>query len=314
MRSAREHPTFNIQLPTSKAVLVAVQRVLNVECWALNVFRFIRWLVPRTLPVLLTLVGTFPARAQFDGPGSPGVSASLIRLFGTNFAFTAQAEVQVLGKDNKERIGTPMTFARLGNRIRVDVDIARMRNRERPDAVAQLKPLGMDQVVSVIRPDLRATCVMFPKLQSLVKLPMPPEEAEAFSKPAKMERTAVAREKMEGYSCVKYRVVATDEKGKKHEATVWNATDWRDFPVCVATKEDEDTVVVRFRQIQFVSPDAAKFESPAGYTECADMQALMAGPVVKYMTINKTATPVPKKSTTPTTKPKPASNTSTKKK
>ncbi|MFO1514023.1 MAG: hypothetical protein U1F83_14070 [Verrucomicrobiota bacterium] len=207
------------------------------------------------LLILLLLASVASARAQFDGPGSPGVSASLIRLFGTNFAFTAQAEVQVLGKDNKERIGTPMTFARLGNRIRVDVDMTRMRNREQPDAVAKLKPLGLDQVVSVIRPDLRATCVMFPKLQSVVKLPMPPEEAEAFSKPAKMERTVIAREKMEGYACVKYRVVATDEKGKKHEATVWNAPDLRDFPVCVATKEDQDTVVVRFQKIQFVQPD-----------------------------------------------------------
>ncbi|MFO1514024.1 MAG: hypothetical protein U1F83_14075 [Verrucomicrobiota bacterium] len=44
------------------------------------------------------------------------------------------------------------------------------------------------------------------------------------------------------------------------------------------------------------------------------MQALMAGPVVKYMTVNKTATPVTKKSTAPATKPKPASSTTTKKK
>jgi hypothetical protein len=288
--------------------------MLNVEGWALNVFPFNPSSFCRVMAVLFAFVGILPARAQFDGPGSPGVSASLIRLFGTNFAFTAQMEAQVLGKDNKERIGTPMNFARLGNRIRVEVDIARMRNREQPDALARLKPLGMDQVVSVIRPDLRATCVLFPKLQSVVKLPMPLEEAEAFSKPAKMERTMVAREKTGGYACVKYRVVATDEQGKRHEATVWNATGLRDFPVCVATREGEDTVVVRFRQIQFVPPDAAKFESPASYTDCADMQALMAGPVVKYMKANKTATPVPKKSPAPATKPKPASNTTTRKK
>jgi len=264
----------------------------------------------------LLLAGVASAWAQFDGPGSPGVSASLIRLFGTNFAFTAQVEFQLLGRDNQERIGTPMTFLRLGNKIRVEVDMNRMRNREYPDALAQVKPLGMDQIVSVIRPDQQATWVNFPKLRSVVKLPMPPGEVEAFVKPGKLERTALGPEKLEGHPCVKYRVVATDARGKRHEATVWNATDLRDFPVCVATKEDEGTVVMRFRQVQFLTPDAAKFEPPAGYTQCADMQALMAGPVVQYMKVNQTATPATKKSTSPkpTTKSKSGSGTTTKKK
>lgn len=285
----------------------------SVECWALNVFRFIDWQFLRALLVLLTLAGVLPARAQLDGASSPGVSASLMRLFGTNFAFTAQAEFQLIGKDNQERIGTPMTFLRLGNKIRVEVDMNRMRNREQPDALAQLKPLGLDQVVSVIRPDQQATLVTFPKLRSVVKLPMPPDEAQAFIKPGKMERTALKQEKVDGRPCVKYRVVATDAQGKKHEATVWNAPDLRDFPVCVATREGDDTVYMRFRKVQFVSPDAAKFEPPAGYTPCADMQALMAGPVVQYMKVNKTAVSTQKKSTPPTTKSKPGSSKTTKK-
>jgi hypothetical protein len=253
---------------------------------------------------LILLAGITPVRAQLDGPGSPGVSASLIRMFGTNFAFTAQAEFQLLGKDNQEQVSTPMNFARSGNKIRVEVDMSRMRNREQPGALAQVKPLGIDQVVSVLRPEQHATVVIFPKLQALVKLPMPAEEAQAFLKPTKMERTAVGQEKMEGYPCVKYRVVVTDDKGKRHEATVWNATEMRDFPVCVATREGEGTVVMRFRQVQFVPPDPAKFEPPAGYAECADMQALMAGPVVKYMRNNKAATPAPQKKSPPPAKAK----------
>jgi hypothetical protein len=314
MKSAGEHPTFNIQLPRSKAARVAVQWVLSVECWALNVFRFIRWLFLRPLPVLLTLAGIFPARAQFDGPGSPGVSASLMRLFGTNTAFNAQVEYQLLGRDNKESIGIPMTFARRDNRIRVEIDMARMRNRVRPDTLAQFKPLGIDQIVTILRPDLRASYQVFPKLRALVKLPMPPTEIQAFVKPAKMERTRVGQEKMEGTTCTKYRVVVVDDQGKRHEATVWNAPELRDFPVCVATREGEDTAVIRFRQVQFVRPDAAKFEPPAGYTEYADMEGLMVGPAAKYMMSHKTATPVPKKSTAPATKPKATAGTTTKKK
>jgi hypothetical protein len=262
--------------------------------------------------VWLVLVSSVAARAQLDGPGSPGVSASLIRLFGTNLAFTAQLEYQLLNRSNKEIVNLPMSFARLDNRIRVEVDLARMRNQEHPDALAQVKPLGMDQLVTILRPDQRATFQVFPRLQAFVKLPMPPTESEAFLKPAKMERTPIGQEKMQGYACVKYRVTALDQQGKRHEATVWNAAELRDFPVCVATQEGTDTVIMRFQQVQFIRPEATKFEPPVGYAESADMQALMAGPVAKFMKENKTAVKAttkpapaaPKPGTAPTTKKK----------
>ncbi len=254
---------------------------------------------------LLARAGT--AFAQFDGPGSPGVTASLIRLFGTNTAFSAQAEVQILDLDQKERVGMPMTFTRLDSKIRVEVDMARMRNREQPEALARMAPLGLDRVISLIRPEQRTTWVAFPKLQSVVKLAMPPAEADAFLRKAKVERTRLALEKMEGHPCVKQRVVIADDKAEEHEATVWTATDLRDFPVCVATREGNDTVVMRFRQVQFTRADAKVFEPPAGYTEYADMQALMAGAVVKYMRGHSSSTPAqsPSKPASPTKKKEP---------
>lgn len=264
--------------------------------------------------IAFLLASTAPVLAQFDGPSSPGVSASLIRLFGTNFAFTAQVEYQLLARDNQELIGIPMSFARSGNRLRVEIDLARMRNRVRPDAAAQVKPLGMDQVVSIIRPDLRATYQAFPKLRALAKLPMPPSESEAFLKPGKLERTPIGKEKMEGYACVKYRVVATDEQGKRYEATVWNAKELRDFPVCVATREGQETAVIRFRGVQFAPPEAAKFEPPAGFAEYADIESLVSGPAMKHVLSNKTATPTKKQPAAPASKPKSSSSKPAKKK
>ena len=262
----------------------------------------------------ILLVGLVPGWAQFDGPSSPGVSVSLIRLFGTNFAFTARVEYQLLNRSNKELVNLPMSLARLDNRICMELDLARMRNQVQPDALAQIKPLGMEQLITILRPDLRATCQIFPRLRAFVKLPMPPNEAEAFAKPGKMERTRLGQEKMQGFDCTRYRVVATDEQGGRHEATVWNATGLRDFPLCVATREGQETVVMRFSQIQFVRPDSAKFEPPAGYVEYADMGALINGPAQKYLTANKTAMPAPGKGSTSSTKPKPAPGTSTRKK
>jgi hypothetical protein len=153
---------------------------------------------------------------------------------------------------------------------------------------------------------------VFPKLRAFVKLPMPDEEADAFSKPARVERTPLGREKMEDHPCVKHRVVITDEQGRKHEATVWNASDLRDFPVCVATREAEGTVVLRFRQVQFVAPSPALFEPPAEYQSCADMGALVAGPGAKFLAATGQA--VPAKPAAPPPKPKAASAPAAKKK
>lgn len=269
-----------------------------------DVMMLARWLLA------LLVIGIAPASAQLDGPGSTGVSASLIRLFGTNRAFTAQMEVQVLDKDNKERIATPMTLTLLENRIRLEVDMAKMRNKVQPDALARVKPLGMDSVVSIVRPETRTTLITFPKLRSFVKLDMPSDEAKAFLARAKIERKTLGKEKMEGHLCLKQQVVITDDAGRKSEATVWTATDLRDFPVCVATKESEGTVVMRFRQIQFTRAEASKFEPPVGYAEYADMQMLMAGPVLKYMKDNGTAV----KPTTKTKSPSPKSASTPKKK
>jgi hypothetical protein len=233
--------------------------------------------------------GLLSAAAQLNGPGSTGVSASLLRLFGTNNTFTAQAELQVLGKDNKEIVGTPMTFTLAGNKIRVEVDLNRIRNRIPTDDLAEMKPLGLDQVVSIIRPETRTNLIIFPKLRAFVKLDMPPNEAEAFLRRTKTERTTLGKEKMEGYNCVKQRVVITDDDGQKSEATVWTAAELRNFPVCVATREKEGTVVVRFRKVQFTRTEASLFDPPVGFSEYADMQALIAGAGVKYMKDHGTA-------------------------
>jgi len=241
------------------------------------------------LLLMWVLTCVTPAFAQLDGPGSTGVSASLVRLFGTNSAFTAQVEVQLLGKDNKERISTPATITLLENKIRLEVDMVQMRNKEQPDALARVKPLGLDSVVSIIRPAQRTNIITFPKLRAFVKLEMPTSEAEAFLTRAKIERKNVGKEKMEGHQCIRQQVVITDDAGHKSEATVWTATDMRDFPVCVATREKEGTVVMRFRQVQFTRANTNLFEPPAGYIECADMQVLMAGPVVRFMKENSTA-------------------------
>src|SRR5689334_3014724 len=94
------------------------------------------------VPTLAILVlSGFTGFAQVPGAGSPaGVNATLTKLFGNVTAFSARSEVQVLDKDRKEKVSTPMNFALLDNKIRVEIDMTQMKNKDLPaSAAASLK-------------------------------------------------------------------------------------------------------------------------------------------------------------------------------
>ena len=53
----------------------------------------------------------------------------------------------------------------------------------------------------------------------------------------KVETTEIGKETLDGHPCVKNKYVVTDNEGVKHESTVWNATDLKNFPVKIQTTE-----------------------------------------------------------------------------
>jgi hypothetical protein len=239
----------------------------------------------KTCAVLLaSVLVNLSALAQMGGPGGPaGMSAAISKLFGDIKAFTAKAQVQVLDNSQKEIVSMPMEFALLDKNIRVDMDMTKMKNAQMPPGVAdQLKQMGMSHVVSVINPTRKSALIIYPDQKASMTLPMSKEYAEA-SKTPKMEKTALGKETLDGHPCVKNKVVITDELGEPVEAFTWNATDLKDFPIQIQTKEKEATSIVKFSQVQFVAPEASLFESPAGYTQYKDQQELMQGVMSKFM-------------------------------
>jgi len=223
--------------------------------------------------------------AQMEMPGPPaGVNAALSRLFGNVKAFSAKSQVHVYGRDQKEKVSADMDFALLDERIRVEVHMSRMKNKTMPtSAAASMKQFGMDRVVSVIRPDKKATYIIFPGMQSYVNMALPKEELETYRKKPKIEKTALGKEALDGHPCVKNKVVITDYQGRKQEVTVWNATDLKDFPVQIETQEGDDKVTIRYRQIRLAKPDARQFEPPTGFKEYDDLESLMQGVMIKMM-------------------------------
>jgi hypothetical protein len=137
--------------------------------------------------------------------------------------------------------------------------------------------------VSLIRPDKKAIYVMYPNQKTVLNMPMSPEDAAAAEKTPKLEKTAVGKETVDGHACVKNKVVITDDKGKNLEATTWNATDLKDFPVQIQTKDNQNTTIVHFKEVQFAKPEAKQFEIPADYTQFNDPQEMMQGIMKKVM-------------------------------
>lgn len=222
------------------------------------------------------------ASAQMPGAGAAGgMGASLTRLFGQNKAFTAKVDVQVLDASQQELASVPMEFSFLDEKTRMEMDLTQMKNKQMPPGMADsLKKMGMAQFVNIIRPDKKVVYAMYPNLKIALSQPLP--KADAVDKAPKVEKTELGKETVDGHPCVKNKNVFTDEQGKKIEATTWNATDLKDFPVQIQTKDNDTTSFLRFKQVQLVKPDEKLFDPPADYTNYTD-QAAMQEAVMKKM-------------------------------
>jgi len=240
------------------------------------------------ISILLALLSPLSAMAQIPGAGSPsGVSASLAKLFSDFPGFTAKAELQVLDKTRKEWLSTPMNFAVLGTQLRADLDLTKAKNEEVAASAAALKQMGMAEVVSIVCPDKKLIYILFPGVQSCLEMPIPKEESNAIEKNTKVTKTPLGKESVGGHSCVKNKVVVNGDKGPLLEATTWNATDLKDFPVQIESREKENISVIHFKDVQLSKPDATKFEVPANYVRYTNQQDLMMGIARKAMSGGK---------------------------
>ena len=244
--------------------------------------------------VLLLLLSGATGLAQLPGVGgasAPGTDfAILSRLFGEHKAFTAKSDVRVYDKTQNEKTSVAMTFICLDSKSRVEIDISQMKSKDMPPgAMAAVKQMGMDRLVTIVRPEKKARYLIFPGLQSYVNTPLTAEETAAFAKNPKIEKTALGKETLDGHACAKNKVITTDDKGTKTEFTVWNATDMKDFPIQIMTKEKDDTVIIRYKEIKLDKPDAKQFDVASNYKEYTDFLALTQAATMKMM--NETPAP-----------------------
>jgi hypothetical protein len=222
----------------------------------------------------LCLAGAFSARAQMPGASDAGMTAVLTKLFGDIKAFTAKANVRLTDNSQNEVATMPLEFSFLDGNVRVDMDLTKAKSVNMPAGAGDtLKSMGMAQIASVFRPDKQQLLVMYPDQKMLMAMPLPKEQAAI--KDAKLNKTKVGDETVDGHKCEKNKVLIPDGKGNNVEALMWNAADLKDFPVRIQVKEKENTSTINFSDVQFTKPEASKFDAPTGYTKYNNPQEMM---------------------------------------
>jgi len=210
------------------------------------------------------------SRGPLHGPSFGG---SLVKLFGENSEFTAMLELRTQGGPTDETMLVPGQLAFDQGKSRFEMDISKIQSAKMPPAVgAQMKALGMEKLITISRPDKKASYMLYPGLQSYVESRIQGNEGpEEF----KVETTELGKETVEGHPCVRNKKIIIDKEGTQHESIVWNATDLKEFPVKIQTAEGDVQVSMLFKDVKLSKPDSSQFDMPTNFKKYDDMMTLM---------------------------------------
>jgi hypothetical protein len=145
-------------------------------------------------------------------------------------------------------------------------------------AAAQMKSIGMDEVVSIATADKKNAYLIYPRIRSYVAIAIPPSAATGDFN---AQFTKMGEESVDGHPCVKNDVVITNT-AQSSDFTVWNATDLNNFPVKITTTEQGMPVTINFQNVSFDKPAAGLFAPPAHFTKYGTIQDLMQSAMMNH--------------------------------
>ena len=149
-----------------------------------------------------------------------------IKMFGTNNC-TARCDVKILNDSFKET--STEGFLLLNGKTRQEMDISQFKAQMFPPAA--VRQMGIDLQVVVLRPDLKLTYNIYPRLKAYVIRTLPQEDAAAWNKEPTMEVTEMGKETVGGHPCVKEKFTVTTGDGRKRETLkFWPGVRLEGFP------------------------------------------------------------------------------------
>jgi Domain of unknown function (DUF4412) len=242
-------------------------------------------LLPVNAHSQLSLLAGAAASGIGGAPQAPRFGGAMSKLFGDNKAFTAKIVMEIRESGGAQPITMPGKMSFLNGKTRFEMDVTEVKGTQIPAAAAtQLKALGMADVTMISRPDKKVAYMVYPGLQSYIENALADDEAAGPDAKYNVTTAELGREDVNGNSCVKNKVIVTDEKGIKHEAVVWNAPDLKNFPVKMQYTEDGRNATLIFSDVKFNQPDAGVFDPPAGFSRHESMAGFLRGVMLKQFT------------------------------
>lgn len=215
------------------------------------------------------------------GGGGPSANfdSSMNRLFDANPIFTATMQTTMNGPNGLMTVKSKMFFDHENTRTEMNMADAHGDNLP-PDAVSQMRALGMDKVVSIALSDKKSVYMIYPNIRSYVAMDMP-QGAGPVTNAFQTQTSKIGEETVDGHACVKNKTVVWSGD-QTNEFTVWNATDLNSFPVQIAISQQDMSVTIDFQNVSFAKPDAGLFQPPAGYTRYGTVQDLMQSALMNH--------------------------------
>ncbi|HEV2319804.1 MAG TPA: hypothetical protein VGV18_08650 [Verrucomicrobiae bacterium] len=232
----------------------------------------------RKIPSILFIVAVFGpcAFAQMVGPAPGGggdFDNGLEKLFGGNPVFSATMFTSISGPSGPMTVKSKYVFDHENSWT--EMNMADVQSSNLPpqalEAAAQMKSIGMDEVVSITTSDKKNAYMIYPHIHSYVAIAIPPQgQAGEF----KLQRTKVGEETVDGHPCIKNDVLITNAV-QSNDFTVWNATDLNNFPLKIAMTEQGMPVTITFENVSFNKPAPGLFAPPVHFTKYGSIGDLM---------------------------------------
>jgi hypothetical protein len=239
-------------------------------------------IVPVAVAVLIAGAGV--VHAQVPGGNQTGLNAAMLKLFGETTSFTARADVRLLEKGAKEPVTMLADFAMLDGKARMDLDMATLKSKQLPaETLASFKAAGLDKLATIVRPDRKVILLIYPAVRSYAEMTMSKQEAADMDRKYRVEKTKLGRETIDGQVCDKTKAVVVADNGEKQEAIVWYAASLKNFPLKMQMDQHQSTVVMQYRDVKLVRPEAKQFEAPAGFTKYGSVEQLMQSAMMKML-------------------------------
>ena len=211
------------------------------------------------------MVASAPGMPAIPEPKMPSFNVPGYFEFGKR-DFTADMIMTSIMKSNNETMVFDAKIAKLGDKFRSEIDMAKTLKAKGGDM-----PPGLGRNIFITRPDLKVDYIVYPDKHKYMELTI--KEEDEGEKP-KIEKKKIGAEKIDGHPCDKYQVKITYKDGTIEEGLLWEAKDLDRFVIRAEMENKDGKSIVEMKNVKLVSPPKSLFEVPQGHIKAGSMMEI----------------------------------------